>query len=177
KGGRLVAMRPDVRLSDLLGIGPSKGMLTDGYLQVSRSRWGVSDVPLQFHGVADLHDALAGTAVEGALLRDNRGQTGSPAITIRQNIGPGRGKAIAVMYDLARSVVYTRQGNPARAGQAPALDTVARSSEFFNGFLDTNNYAIPQADEEQRLLVNLLHDVNGDQTPLPRFWYLPGGRK
>ena len=34
--------------------------------------------------------------------------------------------------------------------------------------------AIPQADEQQRLLANLITQMNLDRTPLPRFWYLPG---
>ena len=37
--------------------------------------------------------------------------------------------------------------------------------------------AIPQADEQQRLLVNLILEMNQDRKPLPRFWYLPRGLK
>ena len=37
--------------------------------------------------------------------------------------------------------------------------------------------AIPQADEQQRLLANLITQMNLDRTPLPRFWYLPRGEK
>ncbi len=36
---------------------------------------------------------------------------------------------------------------------------------------------IPQADEQQRLLVNLINEINADRKPLPRFWYLPEGLK
>ena len=36
---------------------------------------------------------------------------------------------------------------------------------------------IPQADEQQRLLANLITQMNLDRTPLPRFWYLPRGEK
>ena len=36
---------------------------------------------------------------------------------------------------------------------------------------------IPQADEQQRLLANLIEQVNRDQMPLPRFWYFPRGEK
>ena len=36
---------------------------------------------------------------------------------------------------------------------------------------------IPQADEQQRLLVNLILEMNKDKKPLPRFWYLPRGLK
>ena len=37
--------------------------------------------------------------------------------------------------------------------------------------------AIPQADEQQRLLANLITRMNADRLPLPRFWYLPRGEK
>ncbi len=36
---------------------------------------------------------------------------------------------------------------------------------------------IPQADEQQRLLANLIIQMNLDRAPLPRFWYLPRGEK
>ena len=35
--------------------------------------------------------------------------------------------------------------------------------------------AIPQADEQQRLLTNLIQTMNRDKMPLPRFWYFPSG--
>ncbi len=176
-GGRLLSNRPDPHLSELLGIGPAKGTLAEGYLQVSRARWGVTDSALQFHGVADLHDALPGTSVEGKLLRASRADAGAPALTLRRNIGPGGGQAAAVMFDLARSVIFTRQGNPEKAGKPPVLDPVPRAAELFNGYLDARNFSIAQADEQQRLLVAVLQDMNAEGTPVPRFWYLPGGRK
>ena len=40
----------------------------------------------------------------------------NPAVTLR-SVGAAGGQAAAFTYDLARSVVYTRQGNPAWAGQ------------------------------------------------------------
>ena len=42
--------------------------------------------------------------------------TANPAVTLR-SVGTNGGQAAAFTYDLARSVVYTRQGNPAWAGQ------------------------------------------------------------
>ncbi len=177
QGGRLIALRPDDKLASLLGIGPSAGSISEGYFQVSRARWGISDLALQFHGEADLRATLPGTAAEGQLIEGDKSPTEYPLITLREGIGPGAGKAVSFMFDLGKSVVLTRQGNPARAAQAPQLDSVPRASEFFAGFLDTENFLIPQADEQQRLLTRLLHDLNNDRTPLPRLWYLPGGRK
>ena len=44
-------------------------------------------------------------------------------------------------------------------------------------WVDTNKIGIPQADEQQRLLANLIVTMNRDRTPLPRFWYLPRDEK
>ena len=44
-------------------------------------------------------------------------------------------------------------------------------------WLDTSQIAIPQADEQQRLLANLITSMERDRMPLPRFWYLPRGEK
>ena len=48
---------------------------------------------------------------------------------------------------------------------------------FFGSWLDFSKVRIPQADEQQRLLANLITQMNLDRTPLPRFWYLPRGEK
>ena len=93
----------------------------------------------------------------------------------------GAGQAAAFTYDLARSVVYTRQGNPAWAGRtatAPARSVrrpVLRHGQPA-GWTATRSH-IPQADEQQRLLANLITRMNLDRAPLPRFWYLPRGLK
>ena len=44
-------------------------------------------------------------------------------------------------------------------------------------WVDTSKIAIPQADEQQRLLVNLITLMERDKLPLPHFWYLPRGEK
>src|SRR6185312_15470252 len=44
-------------------------------------------------------------------------------------------------------------------------------------WIDTSKIAIPQADEQQRLLVNLITTMERDKLPLPHFWYLPHGDK
>jgi hypothetical protein len=43
--------------------------------------------------------------------------------------------------------------------------------------VDTSKIAIPQADEQQRLLANLITTMERDRIPVPRFWYLPRGEK
>ena len=94
-------------------------------------------------------------------------------------MGTAGGQAAAFTYDLARSVVGTRQGNIAWAGQERDGQTEPIRSDdlFFPDWLDFSKVAIPQADEQQRLLANLITQMNLDRTPLPRFWYLPRGEK
>ena len=99
---------------------------------------------------------------------------------------PSGGQAAAFTYDLARSIVYTRQGNPAWSGQERDGQTPIRSDDLFFGasagdpqsdWVDLAKVAIPQADEQQRLLANLVEQMASDSMPLPRFWYLPRGEK
>ncbi len=108
-------------------------------------------------------------------------------MTLR-DIGTGGGQAAAFTYDLARSVVYTRQGNPdwagdKRDGTAPLsirpndLFYGAKAGDVEPDWVDPNRFDVPQADEQQRLFVNLITQMNLDKAPLPRFWYLPDGDK
>ena len=58
-----------------------------------------------------------------------------------------------------------------------------RSDDLYFGgvgsddWVNLNKVAIPQADEQQRLLGNLVQVMNRDKKPLPRFWYFPKGLK
>ena len=54
-------------------------------------------------------------------------------MTVR-SVGSAGGQAAAFTYDLARSVVYTRQGNPDWVGQKRDATTVSiRSADLFFG--------------------------------------------
>jgi hypothetical protein len=186
-GGNLVAMRPDKKLAGLLGLGLSFGTRTNAYLKVNTSTAagaGIVGSTIQFHGTADQY--LLGSATTVATLYSNATTaTLSPAVTLR-SVGSSGGQAAAFTYDLARSVVYTRQGNPAWAGQERDGVVGIRPNDLFYGakagdvqpdWIDTNKIAIPQADEQQRLLLNLITVMERDKLPLPRFWYLPRGEK
>jgi hypothetical protein len=52
---------------------------------------------------------------------------------------------------------------------------------FFGGlnpdYVNLDKAAIPQADELQRLLGNMILSMNADRRPLPRFWYFPNMKK
>jgi hypothetical protein len=139
---------------------------------------------MQFHGVADRYTLSGATAV-ATLYSDRDTATANPAVTLR-NVGANGGQAMAYTYDLARSVVFTRQGNPAWVGQdRDGISPIRTNDLFFGGmvgdlkpdWIDTNRIQIPQADEQQRLLANLIVSTTADRRPLPRFWYLPRGDK
>ncbi|NOG48626.1 MAG: hypothetical protein HND48_03625 [Chloroflexi bacterium] len=107
--------------------------------------------------------------------------TTNPAVTLR-SIGLNGGQAAAFTYDLAKSVVYTRQGNPALAGVNSDLPitgngTPAPQRYVLSGLIDLNKAQILTADEQQRLLANMILSMNADKKPLPRFWYLPRGER
>ena len=44
-------------------------------------------------------------------------------------------------------------------------------------WINLDKVAIPQADEQQRLLANLILTMNQNRKPMPRFWYFPRGKK
>jgi hypothetical protein len=179
-GGNLIAMRPDPQLNGLLGIGADTGNLSEAYLKIATGAppgAGITADTMQFHGTADVH-ALAGATAVATLYSSASTATSSPAVTLR-SVGAGGGQAAAFTYDLARSVVGTRQGDLTQAGHENDghTDLIRSDDLFFPNWLDFSKVRIPQADEQQRLLANLITDMTLDRTPLPRFWYLPRGEK
>ena len=186
-GGDLIAMKPDKQLAGLLGLTDAGATLSNAYLRVDTSRApgaGIVGDTIQFHGAADRYNLNGATAV-ASLYSSSTAATAAPAVTVR-NVGTSGGRAAAFTYDLARSVVQTRQGNPAWAGQERDGQSPIRSDDLFFGaaafdprpdWVDLSKVAIPQADEQQRLLANLIGHMTADQQPIPRFWYLPRGLK
>ena len=183
-GGNLIAMAPDRQLSGLLKLTATASTLADGYMKIDTSRppgAGVVGRPIQFHGTAKMF-TVDGAVAYATLYANPTKPTDSPAVSLAIS---GSGQAAAFAYDLSRSVVYTRQGNPAwsgqrRDGQAGPI----RPDDLFFGnasfdpqpdWVDLKNVAIPQADEQQRLLANLILQMEARKKPLPRFWYFPSG--
>jgi len=184
-GGHLIAMRPDKKLAGLLGLTDLSSTISNAYLLVNTSSGpgvGIVNQTIQYHGTADLY-SLSGAINLATLYSNATTATSSPAVTL-ESVGTMGGQAAAFTYDLARSVVYTRQGNPAWAGQERDGFPVIRPDDLFYGaasfdpqpnWVDLNKVAIPQADEQQRLLANLIIEMNFNKRPLPRFWYFPRG--
>lgn len=186
-GGNLIAMDPHPNLDGLLGIVRTGSTLSEGYLRIdSRTTTGrgIHDETMQFHGVAQL--VVADDAATLATLYSTATTTtGHPAVTLR-SVGSRGGQAAAFLYDLATSIVYTRQGNPEWAGQERDGFAPIRANDMFYGaaetgsnadWVDFDKIAVPQADEQQRFLANLIIEMSADRKPLPRFWYFPHGHK
>ncbi|MCJ7567253.1 MAG: hypothetical protein MUO58_06910 [Anaerolineales bacterium] len=108
------------------------------------------------------------------LLDERAGTKNDPALTIHKY---GDGIAAMWAFDLAKSVAYTRQGNPEWANQErDGLDGI-RTVDMFKDWIDLERIHIPQVDEQQRLFVNLLTLLGQSGSPLPRLWYFPGDAK
>ncbi len=171
-GGGLIAVQPGTALLPLCGLEATAGISENGYLCVQTGAApaaGIATGALQFH--APLLHTRAVEAEPVAWLCDAASMaTATPAVTMRRL---GDGAVVAWCFDLAASVVLTRQGDPALAGsENDGLDGV-RACEMFAGFVDLDRIAVPQADEQQRLFVNLLHEAAAARAPLPRLWYFP----
>ncbi|NEM97760.1 Ig-like domain-containing protein [Pontibacter burrus] len=178
-GGILIASKPDAKLGTLLGISPDGGTLANSYLLVNTSTGpgkGIVNQTIQFQGVADLYNVNNGTNKLATLYSTASNSTNYPAVTARA-VGNNGGVAVSFTYDLARSVVYTRQGNPQWAGQKRdgQPGPIRSDDQFYPDWIDLNKVMIPQADEQQRLLANIITLYL--RKPVPRFWYLPRGLK
>jgi hypothetical protein len=178
-GGNLIAMRPDKQLASLLGINDAASVRSDAYLLVNTAQQpgsGIVNQTIQYHSAADLY-TLAGATQVATIYSSPTQATSNPAVTLR-SVGTNGGQAAAFTFDLARSIVFTRQGNPAWAGQERDGFTPIRTNDlFFPDYVNLDKVAIPQADELQRLLGNMIISMNMDKSPLPRFWYFPNMKK
>jgi hypothetical protein len=195
-GGRLLAMKPDPQIKGLFNLGAAAAPVSNGYVRVNAggildgfaAGIGFPDTPLQIHGVTDAYpisNPAQATAV-ATLYSNGDTATSFPAVVL-SNMGTG--KAAAFLYDLARNVAYTRQGNPANADQNieanfwnPPTNTfpIFNVSDLFQTagttetlWIDRERMSIPQADVQQRLFARLVRYLASAQVPLPQFWYFP----
>jgi hypothetical protein len=185
-GGKLIAMRPDAQIASLFGLNASAGSLSDGYLKLApAASWdgslpgaGLTVSTMQVHGTANRYTLLGGAVRLAELYTDRTTPAGYPAI-----VGSAEGKTAAFLYDLARNVVYTRQGNPANGGVDVDGDTILRTIDLFqtagggSPWVDRELIPIPQADEQQRFFARLVRLMVSSAKPLPQLWYFPGTHK
>jgi hypothetical protein len=180
-GGSLIAIRPgNSILAMMCLVDDARPPLRTAYLRALpdlRAAEKFAGRPLQLHGEIDRYEVLSGCEAETVTVAQlyaapNRSLP-SAAIAMRRL---GYGTIITFSYDLARSIVYTRQGNPNWAGQERDGSEPRRPNDlFYPDHVDRDLMGVPQADEHQRLLANLI--LTTAPMPLPRYWYLPGTRR
>lgn len=177
KGGNLIAFRPDTVLAPLFGIIPSDGHIAEGYLGIDTTTLqgkGLVCGRLQFHGTADQY-ALNGAESVANLFHDKASLTKFPGVVKNKF---GKGHTVAFLYNLPKSIVYTRQGNPEFAGmEKDGIPGLRGMDLFADGWLDTANNTINQADEHMALLSHCIGEMMAGKKPLPRFWYFPDSMK
>jgi len=176
-GGNLIAFRPDKKLSFVFGISPLDGKIQDGYISIHSDNdigKGLIKETLQFHGTADLYSRVEGLEV-ATLHNGDRPAVKFPGVVFNAY---GKGHALAFLYNLPKSIAYTRQGNYSHAGLEMDGITGIRAMDLFTGgFVDTLKNRVNQADEQMRLLTHGIERVSLQNKPIPRFWYFPDSLK
>ena len=183
-GGNLIAMRPDPDLGGLLGLVDEGTDLSDAYLRIDtgagRPGAGLVGQTIQFHGTADRYtperrSRAARDAVFGRV--DRHEQPGRHPSGGRLERRPGGG-----VHLRPREVGRLHPPGQSRVGRSGARRRATTDHPLGRHVLTrtgstSDKIQIPQADEQQRLLANLIEHVNGDVMPLPRFWYFPRGEE
>ena len=181
-GGNLIAFRPEKQLDEIFGIKSENGSIKEGYLKIDVSGGigkGLVSETIQFHGKSDTYK-LDGAERIACLFKNAIDSTPFPSVVLNSY---GKGHTAAFSYNLAKSIVYTRQGNPHWAGEErDNVDGPTATDLFYprKGEVQWNNpekIAIPQADEQMRLLSHIIEKFTGYKKPIPRFWYFPDDYK
>ncbi len=164
-GGSLIAMRPDPALANLFGL-TYVNARAEQNLQFfaieagSEAGSGIVRGSLQYHGAADNY-TLSGASALAYLWNNISTPSTNPAVTLNN---AGAGSAVAFTFDLAKSIVMLRQGNPAwkdtegdTLGGYRPMDMFVRTNGDW--WVAPERMRIPQADEEQRFLANLIFSL------------------
>ena len=182
-GGTLVGFRPDLKLAGVFGVASLGTTLSEAWLKIDTTTpyaSALDNTVMRFHGAADLYSRSSAVAL-AALYNTSTVSTASPAASINTFC---TGTAILFSFDLTRSIVLMRQGNPAWAGspnnhdgyntmRASGMFMDKNSGQFWNDLGDSALNDLPQADIQLRLFSNLVSVTNSIKRPLPRFWYFP----
>ncbi len=175
-GGRLVFLAPHPHGAEEFGFAPTYRTSVEGFLRMT---WpGLPPEPMQFHA-ALRHMVIPanGRVVAQVCTGDaSHTPTGEPAIV---RLPLGLGEAWFFLYDLPRSIAWTRQGDPRRSGLhgnhvAPGW----RPADMFAGFLAPECAATPQADLQCHLLRHAIcsppmHVDGPEDGGVPWLWPFP----
>jgi hypothetical protein len=172
-GGRLLAMRPDPQIASVLGITPVGSNISDGYLAIdtaTTSGAGFTGTTLPFHGTANNYTLTSGATSVAQIYSSRTTATTYPAVVRYQTTATWA-------YDLARSVAYSRQGDPANAGVDRDGQPPIRTTDIFYNAIDLERVNLPHADIQMRLFSRLITDMLSDSVPLPQLWYFPQAKR
>jgi hypothetical protein len=177
EGGDLIAFRPDSGLVDLFGIATMPGNIAGGHICIDTTASegkSLAGKSLQFHGTGEKIKVI-NCRIIASFCADSGMENNFPAV-VSGNYGKGR--SVAFLYDLPKSIVLNRQGNPLSAGiEKDGIPGLRGMDLFTDGWLDTSNSVINQADEQMMLLSHCIEKLTIHKTPLPRLWYFPDSLK
>lgn len=172
-GGNLIAFRPDTVISELFGLTPKGGYISEGYIAIDTTTHpgkGITSEMLQFHGMADKY-FISGAKSIAHIQENESSPERYPGVV---SASYGEGHTIAFLYNLPKSIVYTRQGNPLSAGlEKDGIPGIRAMDLFTDGWVDTSKNILNQADQQMALLSNCIQYLSKYSKPLPRFWYFP----
>jgi hypothetical protein len=173
RGGNLIAFQPDQASANLFGIEKIPGNISRPYIAIDTSSAegkSLTSKRIQIHGNVERYLLKNGKAIAW-FCRKSDSEHEFPAV-VTSNYGKGR--TAAFLYNLPGNIVYTRQGNPEFAGiEKDSIPGLRAMDLFTDGWVDTSNNVINQADEQMTLLSHCIERMSGNAKPLPRLWYFP----
>lgn len=171
-GGGLVTIMPGEFLAAQLGI----PMRFEGRLhaRVQAELPGFPDRGLPTRGWSAFYSPGTGADVthEIPLLEIDGKPAGAAAVLALRR---GKGRVVAIAYDLATTVYTLRQGDPMLAGTRNTGIARMRPADLFAGIWNADDAGFPGADLHCHLLRELVHRAWPSDTVLPWLWYYPGG--
>ncbi len=173
RGGNLIALRPDKAAASLFGIEKIPGNISGPYIAIDTSSSegkSLTSKRIQIHGNAERYVLKNAKAVAWFCGKSDS-EREFPAVVTNSY---GKGRTAAFLYNLPMNIVYTRQGNPEFAGiEKDSIFGLRAMDLFTDGWVDTSNNVINQADEQMNLLSHCIERMSGNVKPLPRLWYFP----
>ena len=172
-GGNLMAFQPGQASVDLFGIEKMPGNINRAFISIDTSSAEGKSLTckrIQIHGSVEKY-ALRNAKSVAWICAKADSELRFPAVVTSSF---GKGRTAAFLYDLPRNIAYTRQGNPEFAGiEMDSIPGLRAMDLFTDGWVDTSNNVINQADEQMVLLSHCIESMSNNSKPLPRLWYFP----
>lgn len=172
-GGNLIAFEPSQSSCDIFGIEKVNGDISSTYISIDTSSTEgrcITGKKIQNHLVSKRY-RLKNAKVLAWFCGQSIAENEFPAIVTNSY---GKGHTAAFLYNLPGNIVYTRQGNPELAGiEKDSIPGLRAMDLFTDGWVDSSNNTINQADKQMMLLTRCIEIMNNNNKPLPRLWYFP----